>query len=160
MYRSFHTWYHTHAIWTPDNTDCHAKGNWIEMTDWFTIRVREKQISMAWKPLQFRDDQGNILVNYSSDWWDGHYKTNIADQKDSWWWMGRLVRLPFGRTYLLRAEAYVWKVEWTIPESCWRQTKICWCSDHLSLQLLYWLIHYIDLRELCESTTRNLVKRS
>ena len=63
--------------------------------------------------LQFRDDQGNILVNDTIRDWVGwpHYKTNIADQKDSWWrggWADWYV-FRLAETYLLRAEAYVWK---------------------------------------------------
>ncbi len=110
------TWYHTHMIWTPDNTDLrHAKGNWIEMTDLVYNNPELEKSNSPWygKPLQFRDDQGNILVNDTIRDWVGwpHYKTNIADQKDSWWrggWADWYI-FRLAETYLLRAEAYVWK---------------------------------------------------
>ena len=65
------------------------------------------------QPVRFKDDKGNILVNDTIRDWVGwpHYKTNVADQKDKWWrggWADWYI-FRIAETYLLRAEAYIWK---------------------------------------------------
>lgn len=58
------TWYHTHMIWTLDDTDLrHAPGNWIEMTDLTYNNPELKGTEWYGQPVRFKDDKGNILVN-------------------------------------------------------------------------------------------------
>lgn len=112
------TWYATHMIWTLDNTDLrHAPGNWMRMEDLTYNNPALATEDPEWygKPLQKYDNKGNLLVNDTIRAWSEwpHYKTNVADQKaNNWrggwadWYIFRLAE-----TYLLRAEAYIWKGE-------------------------------------------------
>lgn len=112
------TWYATHMIWTLDNTDLrHAPGNWMRMEDLTYNNPALATEDPEWngKPLQKYDSKGNLLVNDTIRAWSEwpHYKTNVADQKaNNWrggwadWYIFRLAE-----TYLLRAEAYIWKGE-------------------------------------------------
>ena len=110
------TWYATHMIWTLDNTDLrHAPGNWMRMEDLTYNNPALATEDPEWygKPLQKYDSKGNLLLNDTIRSWCEwpHYKTNVADQKaNNWrggwadWYIFRLAE-----TYLLRAEAYMWK---------------------------------------------------
>lgn len=112
------TWYATRMIWTLDNTDLrHAPGNWMRMEDLTYNNPALATEDPEWygKPLQKYDSKGNLLVNDTIRAWSEwpHYKTNVADQKaNNWrggwadWYIFRLAE-----TYLLRAEAYIWKGE-------------------------------------------------
>lgn len=112
------TWYATHMIWTLDNTDLrHAPGNWMRMEDLTYNNPALATEDPEWygKPLQKYDSKGNLLLNDTIRSWCEwpHYKTNVADQKaNNWrggwadWYIFRLAE-----TYLLRAEAYIWKGE-------------------------------------------------
>lgn len=114
------TWYATHMIWEADpdvDTDMrHAKGNWMKM-EYLTYNnpALEGKDPYYGKPLQKYDDEGNILLSDTIRGWCEwpHYKTNIADQKASWWrggWADWYI-FRLAETYLLRAEAYIWKDE-------------------------------------------------
>lgn len=113
------TWYATHSIWTLDNTDCrHKPGNWIEMTDltYNNPAILESE-HPEWygQPLRMYDDAGNVLMKDTIRGWYGwpHYKTNVDDQKDNQWvggWADWYI-FRLAETYLLRAEAYIWKGE-------------------------------------------------
>ncbi|MGN8067637.1 RagB/SusD family nutrient uptake outer membrane protein [Mucilaginibacter sp. SG564] len=118
--------YSTQYIWT-DNTDLrHAPGNWMNMTDLVYNNPALKTSDPDWygKHLEqwTKDNVATRFLNGAKDTircWFGwpHYKvfissTNIATDK-SWnpprgtntdWYVFRLAE-----TYLLRAEAYVWK---------------------------------------------------
>ena len=64
------------------------------------------------KNVQLYNDKGDILVKDTIRCWSGwpHYKSNVADQKASWWrggWADWYV-FRLAETYLLRAEAYTW----------------------------------------------------
>lgn len=112
------TWYATHMIWTLDNTDLrHAPGNWMRMEDLTYNNPALATEDPEWygKPLQKYDSKGNLLMTDTIRSWCEwpHYKTNVADQKaNNWrggwadWYVFRLAE-----TYLLRAEAYIWKGE-------------------------------------------------
>lgn len=108
------TWYHTHMLWTLDQTDLrHAPGNWMEMTD-LTYNNPDLKGKSEWygKPVQKYDDAGNCLIGDTIRCWVGwpHYKTNIPDQKAGWWrggWADWYI-FRLAETYLLRAEAYCW----------------------------------------------------
>lgn len=107
------TWYHQSMIWTLDATDYrHKEGNWIKMTD---LKYNNPAlVGKKWydQPLRMYDDNGKSLVSDTIRCWAGwpHYKSNIADQKESWWrggWADWYV-FRLAETYLLRAEAYTW----------------------------------------------------
>lgn len=111
------TWYHTHMLWTLDDTDLrHAPGNWMEMTDLNYNNPALKDKSPWYgKPVRLFDDNGKCLVSDTIRCWVGwpHYKSNVADQKAKWWrggWADWYV-FRLAETYLLRAEAYTWKGE-------------------------------------------------
>lgn len=125
------TSYSTKEIWT-DNTDLrHAKGMWMEMTDMVYNNPDIKNSSdpnikaLYGKPLVQFDDSNisSMFINAGMDTirhWFGwpHYKvfinsTNQYAEDPFWspprgtntdWYVFRLAE-----TYLLRAEAYVWK---------------------------------------------------
>lgn len=110
------TWYSTDMIWSNDPGDLrHAPGNWMTMEDmvYNNPSLATQGDSYYGKPLQLYDSQGRILcVDTIRDWFDWpYYKLYVADdnrtQADGGngdWYVYRLAE-----TYLLRAEAYVWK---------------------------------------------------
>ena len=115
------TWYATHMIWENDpdvDTDLrHAKGNWMKMEYLTYNNPKLATEDPEWynKPLQKYDDKGNLLVADTIRQWCEwpHYKTNVEDQKAGWWrggWADWYI-FRLAETYLLRAEAYIWKGE-------------------------------------------------
>ena len=115
------TWYATHMIWENDpdvDTDMrHAKGNWMKM-EYLTYNnpaLETEDPEYFNQPLQKYDNNGNLLMNDTIRAWCEwpHYKVFVEDQKaNNWrggwadWYIFRLAE-----TYLLRAEAYIWKGE-------------------------------------------------
>lgn len=121
--------YATKYIWT-DNTDLrHAPGNWMNMTDLVYNSPALKTSDAAWygKHLQQWTDAdakvpGRVFLNGPQDSiraWFGwpHYKVFIGSGTtavDKWWSPPRGTNTDWyvfrlAETYLLRAEAYVWK---------------------------------------------------
>ncbi|WP_439484198.1 RagB/SusD family nutrient uptake outer membrane protein [Cyclobacterium plantarum] len=109
------TWYHQSMIWDDENDLRHAPGNWMDMTD--LVYNNPDLIAQGdeyyGQPLQFRNDEGTVLVVDTIRSWFSwpHYKLFIPDPQNirpngghSDWYIFRLAE-----TYLLRAEAYVWK---------------------------------------------------
>lgn len=108
------TRYHTHTIWDDSDSDLrYAPGNWVKMEDLVYNNPAIKD-SDPWygKPLQFRNDDGIVIVVDSiRSWFDWpHYKLFIPEPRatrpsggHSDWYIFRLAE-----TYLLRAEAYFW----------------------------------------------------
>ena len=106
--------YHTQYIWEDPNDLRHAPGNWMDMEDLvYNNPAIKGSDSYYGKPLQFRNESGNVLVVDSIRSWFGwpHYKVFIPDPErtqpaggHSDWYVFRLAE-----TYLLRAEAYFWK---------------------------------------------------
>ncbi|BEG99953.1 RagB/SusD family nutrient uptake outer membrane protein [Bacteroides sedimenti] len=109
------TWYHTHMIWTLDNTDLrHAKGNWMEMSDLNYNNPSLKGKSQWYgKPVQLTDAKGKYLCKDTIRAWVGwpHYKVYVPDDTEANWRGGHADWYIFrlAETYLLRAEAYYWK---------------------------------------------------
>ena len=108
------TWYHQNMIWTLDDTDLrHAPGNWVHVSDLkYNNPSLEGKSEWYGKNVQLYNDKGDILVKDTIRCWSGwpHYKSNVADQKASWWrggWADWYV-FRLAETYLLRAEAYTW----------------------------------------------------
>lgn len=120
------TWYSCHEIWT-DATDLrHAKGNWMDMTDLVYNNPSLKTSDPDWygKPLEqwTKDNVASRFLNGPRDtiraWFSWpHYKVFISSTStatdrfwspprgtDTDWYVFRLAE-----TYLLRAEAYIWK---------------------------------------------------
>lgn len=104
------TWYHQSMIWDDPNDLRHAPGNWMNMQD---LVYNNPSDSYYGEPLQFRNDAGAILVVDTIRSWFSwpHYKVFVPDPQrvqpqggHSDWYIFRLAE-----TYLLRAEAYVWK---------------------------------------------------
>lgn len=108
--------YHTKIIWTDANDYRHAPGNWMNMEDLvYNSPGLKGKDSYYNQPLQFRDDEGKVLVVDTIRSWFGwpHYKLYVADPERSQpqgghtdWYVFRTAE-----TYLLRAEAYFWKGE-------------------------------------------------
>lgn len=108
------TWYHQSMIWDDPNDLRHAPGNWMDMEDLlYNNPAVEGTDSYYGKPLQFRNEAGTILVVDTIRSWFSwpHYKVYVPDPQrvqpqggQSDWYVYRLAE-----TYLLRAEAYVWK---------------------------------------------------
>jgi len=109
------TWYSQQGIWDDDNDLRHAPGNWMNMEDlvYNAPALKDANDPYYGKPLQLRNDQGTILSNDTIRQWFGwpHYKLFIEDPLrvqpaggHTDWYVFRLAD-----TYLLRAEAYVWK---------------------------------------------------
>lgn len=108
------TWYHQSMIWDDPNDLRHAPGNWMDMEDLvYNNPAIKGSDSYYGKPLQFRNDAGTVLVVDTIRSWFSwpHYKVYVPDPQrvqpqggQSDWYVYRLAE-----TYLLRAEAYVWK---------------------------------------------------
>lgn len=108
------TWYHQRMIWDDPNDLRHAPGNWMNMEDLVYNNPDVKASDSYYgKPLQFKNDAGTILVVDTIRSWFSwpHYKVYVPDPQrvqpqggQSDWYVFRLAE-----TYLLRAEAYVWK---------------------------------------------------
>lgn len=108
------TWYHQSMIWDDPNDLRHAPGNWMDMEDLvYNNPAIKGSDSYYGKPLQFRNDAGTVLVVDTIRSWFSwpHYKVYVPDPQrvqpqggQSDWYVYRLAE-----SYLLRAEAYVWK---------------------------------------------------
>ncbi|MEI6276981.1 MAG: RagB/SusD family nutrient uptake outer membrane protein [Prolixibacteraceae bacterium] len=119
------TYYSQASIWTingvQDNTDFRHNsdnGNWVNMEKLVYNNPVLKTSNNAWygKNLQLRSDAGTLLCIDTIRMWFSwpHYKVWIADPDKVQpaggpgdWYIIRLAE-----TYLLRAEAYIWKGEW------------------------------------------------
>ncbi len=108
------TWFSQHGLWTDDTDLRHAPGNWMNMEDLvYNFPDLDGSDPYYGKPLQFRNDQGTVLSNDTIRQWFSwpHYKVYIEDPQrvqpaggNTDWYVFRLAE-----TYLLRAEAHVWK---------------------------------------------------
>ena len=112
------TWYSTKAIWDDPNDLRHseATGNWMRMEDLVYNNPSISTDPYYGKNLQLRNSAGKMLVTDTvRTWFDWpHYKLYIetprAETQDNYnggagdWYIYRLAE-----TYLLRAEAYMWK---------------------------------------------------
>lgn len=109
------TSYSTQRIWDDPNDLRHAKGNWMRMEDLvYNNPALKGKNDYYGKPLQLYGEQGQLLCKDSIRSWYGwpHYKLYVPDPdraSQPWggntdWYIFRLAE-----TYLLRAEAYVWK---------------------------------------------------
>lgn len=108
------TWYHQSMIWDDPKDLRHAPGNWMDMEDLVYNNPEIKGADSYYsEPLQFRNTAGTILVVDTIRSWFSwpHYKVYVPDPQrvqpqggQSDWYIYRLAE-----TYLLRAEAYVWK---------------------------------------------------
>ncbi|MBZ4188414.1 RagB/SusD family nutrient uptake outer membrane protein [Niabella beijingensis] len=107
--------YSQFEIWNDPKDLRHAKGNWMNMEDlvYNDMELKESNDPYYLKPLQYKDDKGNLLVSDTIRCWFGwpQYKTFIPDNENkpmqgghTDWYVFRLAE-----TYLLRAEAYFWK---------------------------------------------------
>lgn len=112
------TSYYTRYIWDDENDLRHAPGNWMVMEDLVYNNPKLKTLNDPYygQHLRLYDDKGNILTKDTIRNWTGgwpHYKLFIPDPirvqprgGNTDWYVFRLAE-----TYLLRAEAYLWKGE-------------------------------------------------
>jgi hypothetical protein len=118
--------YATKYIWT-DNTDLrHAPGNWVNMTDLVYNNSAIKTTDAAWYGQHLQQytaaTVNSVFLNGPRDtiraWFSWpHYKVFIGSGTiavDKWWSPPRGTNTDWyifrlAETYLLRAEAYVWK---------------------------------------------------
>lgn len=109
------TWYTTHMIWENAGGDYrHAPGNWMRMEDIVYNNPAIKGTDSYYgQPLQLYNSSGAILCTDTIRGWFQwpHYKVYIPDFVNvparggyTDWYVYRLAE-----TYLLRAEAYLWK---------------------------------------------------
>ncbi len=108
--------YHQYELWTDANDLRHIKGNWINMEDLlYNDRGLQSPTLDPYylKNVQLRNANGGLLCTDTirSYWGWPQYKTFIPDFENSPmtgghtdWYVFRLAE-----TYLLRAEAYLWK---------------------------------------------------
>ncbi len=107
--------YSTKFIWTDDNDLRHKFPNWMRMEDltYNAPSLKDAGNPFYDQPLQLFTEDGTILCSDTiRNWYDWpHYKLYIPDPERarpaggySDWYVFRLAE-----TYLLRAEAYVWK---------------------------------------------------
>ncbi len=119
------TYYSQQGVWTMsgvvDYTDYRHKisnGNWVTMEQLVYNNPALKTSNNPWygKNLQLRTDAGALLCNDTIRCWFSwpHYKVWVPDPDKVQpaggpgdWYIMRLAE-----TYLLRAEAYIWKGEW------------------------------------------------
>lgn len=117
------TWYSTHSVWLNDETDLRhnvESGNWMVMEK---LRYNSPALftegsEWAGKNIRLWNDEGQLLcVDTIRNWFDWpHYKIWIESPQEEGstnynggaadWYFYRLAE-----TYLLRAEAYMWKGE-------------------------------------------------
>ena len=109
------TSYSTKRIWDDPNDLRHAEGNWMDMEDLVYNNPSLKGKNEYYgKHLQLYGEEGQLLCKDTIRSWYGwpHYKLYVPDpdrELQPWggntdWYIFRLAE-----TYLLRAEAYVWK---------------------------------------------------
>lgn len=109
------TWYATHEIWSNDPGDLrHAPGNWMTMEDLvYNNPALKGKDPYYGQHLQLYSSTGKLLcLDTVRDWFDWpHYKLFVPDYENTNnngghtpWYVFRLAE-----TYLLRAEAYLWK---------------------------------------------------
>lgn len=109
------TWFTQNGLWTDDTDLRHAPGNWMRMEDlvYNQPRLREQNDPSYGQNLRYRNDAGNLLVSDTIRQWFQwpHYKLFIEDPQrnppdggHTDWYVFRVAD-----TYLLRAEAYIWK---------------------------------------------------
>ena len=108
------TSYSTKEIWTDDNDERHADGNWVDMEDIvYNVTSLDGTDEYYGKNLQLYSDEGQILCTDTIRCWYGwpQYKFGIPDPEKLKpdgghmdWYVYRVAE-----THLLRAEAYFWK---------------------------------------------------
>lgn len=109
------TWYSQQGLWQDENDLRHAPGNWMNMEDlvYNDPALVGRDDPHYGQPLRLRNDDGTYLSNDTIRQWFSwpHYKLYIEDPQrvqpaggNTDWYVFRLAE-----TYLLRAEAYVWK---------------------------------------------------
>ncbi|WP_353720990.1 RagB/SusD family nutrient uptake outer membrane protein [Dyadobacter sp. 676] len=107
--------YSQNQIWDDKNDLRHAPGNWMRMEDilYNNPKLVQDKDSYYGKNLQLKNADGVVLtIDTIRCWFDWpHYKLFVEDPQrvqpqggNSDWYVFRLAE-----TYLLRAEAYVWK---------------------------------------------------
>lgn len=110
------TWYSSNAVWDDSNDLRHAPGNWMRMEDLVYNNPDLKGTTYYHQPVRLWSDDGKLLcIDTLRNWGEwAHYKLYIEDpeaataaQYNGGYSDMYIMRLA--ETYLLRAEAYLWK---------------------------------------------------
>lgn len=110
------TWYSSNGVWDNNNDLRHAPGNWMKMTDLVYNNPDLKGTPYYHQPIRLWSDDGQLLcIDTLRNWGEwAHYKLYIeepdaatAAQYNGGYSDMYIMRLA--ETYLLRAEAYLWK---------------------------------------------------
>lgn len=110
------TWYSSNGVWDDNNDLRHAPGNWMKMTDLVYNNPDLKGTPYYHQPIRLWSDDGQLLcIDTLRNWGEwAHYKLYIeepdaatAAQYNGGYSDMYIMRLA--ETYLLRAEAYLWK---------------------------------------------------
>ena len=110
------TWYSSNAVWDDSNDLRHTPGNWMKMTDLVYNNPDLKGTPYYHQPIRLWSDDGQLLcIDTLRNWGEwAHYKLYIEDpdaataaQYNGGYSDMYIMRLA--ETYLLRAEAYLWK---------------------------------------------------
>lgn len=111
------TWYSTNMIWENDNDLRHSHPNWMMMEDliYNNPALKNNALHKEWygKNLMMYNEDGKITVSDTIRSWYAwpHYKVFVEDPERVQYWGGHSDWYVFrlAETYLLRAEAYLWK---------------------------------------------------
>lgn len=110
------TWYSSNAVWDDPDDLRHAPGNWMRMEDLVYNNPDLKGTPYYHQPVRLWSDDGQLLcIDTLRNWGEwAHYKLYIEDpeaataaQYNGGYSDMYIMRLA--ETYLLRAEAYLWK---------------------------------------------------
>lgn len=110
------TWYSSNGVWDDSNDLRHTPGNWMKMTDLVYNNPDLKGTPYYHQPIRLWSDDGQLLcIDTLRNWGEwAHYKLYIeepdaatAAQYNGGYSDMYIMRLA--ETYLLRAEAYLWK---------------------------------------------------
>lgn len=110
------TWYSSNEVWDDTNDLRHARGNWMKMEDLVYNNPELKGTPYYHQPIRLHDENGKQLcIDTLRNWGEwAHYKVYIEDpeaataaQYNGGYADMYIMRLA--ETYLLRAEAYLWK---------------------------------------------------
>lgn len=110
------TWYSSNSVWDDPNDLRHAPGNWMRMEDLVYNNPDLKGSPYYHQPVRLWSENGQLLcIDTLRNWGEwAHYKVYIEDpeaitaaQYNGGYGDMYIIRLA--ETYLLRAEAYLWK---------------------------------------------------
>jgi hypothetical protein len=110
------TWYSSNAVWDDPNDLRHAPGNWMRMEELVYNNPDLKGTPYYHQPVRLWSDNGQLLcIDTLRNWGEwAHYKIYIEDPDNATAAQynggpADMYIMRLAETYLLRAEAYLWK---------------------------------------------------